>query len=68
MQPLYQQIASDVREQIRTGALKSGDKILSTRELVERYEVSQMVVRMAMVQLKAEGLVVGVPGKGVYVR
>lgn len=65
--PMYQQIAQDIRAQISSGVLKAGDKLPSTRQLVERYEVSEIVIRMAMVQLKAENLVEGRPGRGVYV-
>lgn len=67
MLPLYQKIAEDIRAQLRAGILKPGDKIPSTRELCEQYEVSVTVVRMAIVVLKTEGVIVGVPGKGVYV-
>nr|MDT0661391.1 GntR family transcriptional regulator [Micromonospora sp. DSM 115978] len=35
--PLYQQIASDISEQIRSGVLKPGDRLPSTRQLMERY-------------------------------
>lgn len=65
--PLYHQVAADIRERIKLGALKPGDRLPSTRQLVEQYEVSETVIRFAMVQLKAEGLIYGQPGKGVYV-
>jgi GntR family transcriptional regulator len=67
VQPLYQRVAGDIRAKIEHGILKPGDKLPSTRQLVEQYEVSETVIRFAMVQLKAEGLVYGQPGKGVYV-
>lgn len=63
----YERIASDVRAQIEAGLLKPGDKLPSTRELCDQYEVSVTVVRMAVLVLRSEGRVVGVPGKGVYV-
>jgi GntR family transcriptional regulator len=65
--PLYQQIAADIRAQIQTGVLKPGDRLPSTRQLCERYEVSETVIRFVMIQLKAEGLVYGQQGRGVYV-
>jgi GntR family transcriptional regulator len=67
VQPLYQRVAGDIRTKIEMGLLKPGDRLPSTRQLIEQYEVSETVIRFAMVQLKAEGLVVGQPGKGVYV-
>jgi DNA-binding GntR family transcriptional regulator len=65
--PLYKRIAADLRAQIESGLLKPGDKLMSTRQLVARYEVSETVIRFVMIQLKAEGLVYGQPGRGVYV-
>lgn len=66
-EPLYQQIAADIARQIETGVLKSGDKLPSTRQLCEIYEVSETVIRFTMIHLKAQGLVYGQPGRGVYV-
>jgi len=65
--PLYQQIADDLRTQINSGLLKSGDKLPSTAQLIRHYEVSETVIRFVMIQLKAEGLIYGQPGRGVYV-
>lgn len=65
--PLYQQIAGDISEQIRSGVLKPGDRLPSTKQLMERYEVSETVIRFVMIQLKAERLVYGQQGRGVYV-
>lgn len=56
-----------IREQIASGELAPGAKLPSMNEMRREYDVSQMVVRNAMIALKAEGLVYGVPGVGVYV-
>ncbi|MFY1595145.1 GntR family transcriptional regulator [Micromonospora sp. WMMD737] len=53
--------------QIASGELPPGEKLLSTSELCQIHGVSAIVVRNAMLTLKAEGLVVGVPGVGVFV-
>lgn len=66
-QPLYKQVAEHIRAQIEAGELAPGDKLPSTRELVASFEVSETVIRFAMVELKAHGLVYGQPGRGVYV-
>ncbi|WP_422751815.1 winged helix-turn-helix domain-containing protein [Micromonospora sp. WMMD708] len=50
-----------------SGQLKPGDKLPSFAALCERYEVSNTVIRAAMLILKAEGLIDGRQGKGVYV-
>lgn len=65
--PLYRQIANQVRAQIDAGILRPGDKLPSTRQLMAEHEVSETVIRFAMVELKALGYVYGQPGRGVYV-
>lgn len=66
--PAYRQVADDLRKQIADGSLPVGHVIGSTSQLMSRYEVSSTVVRKAIEQLQAEGLVIGHPGKGVFVR
>jgi DNA-binding GntR family transcriptional regulator len=66
--PAYQQVADDLRSQIATGRLPVGEAIPSTAQLIQRYRVSSTVVRQAVARLRGEGLVVGQPGKAVYVR
>ena len=63
----YLQVARDLREQIRDGRLKPGDKLPSFNALCAHYAASNTVVRAAMIVLKAEGLIDGRQGKGVYV-
>ncbi|MGI5179494.1 winged helix-turn-helix domain-containing protein [Dactylosporangium sp. CA-152071] len=53
--------------QIAAGILKPGDKLPSTQRLREIYDVSATVIQFAMVELKAQGLVLGQPGRGVFV-
>jgi GntR family transcriptional regulator len=65
--PLYQQIANDIAAQVRSGVLKPGDRLPTTRQLMEHYGVSETVIRFVMIQLKAERLVYGQQGRGVYV-
>ncbi|WP_422774119.1 winged helix-turn-helix domain-containing protein [Plantactinospora sp. WMMC1484] len=65
--PKWVELAGRIRSQIESGELSPGDKLPSTSQLCEIYGVSSIVVRNAMLTLKAEGLVVGVPGVGVYV-
>lgn len=60
-------LADRIRQQIASGDLAPGAKLPSMNEMREEYGVSQMVVRNAMLVLKSEGLVYGVPGVGVYV-
>ncbi|WP_433188714.1 GntR family transcriptional regulator [Actinoallomurus sp. CA-150999] len=62
------QIADDLRNDIHSGALEPGARLPSERELVERYGTSAQTARQAVSLLKTEGLVVGMPGRGVFVR
>lgn len=57
---LRQQIASQIRSAILTGLIKPGEKIVE-RELAAQFQVSLTVVREAIVQLEAEGVVVKRP-------
>lgn len=66
-QPAYRQVANDLRSRIRSGTYATGDALPSTAQLMDMYEVSITVVRAAINQLRAEGLVIGQPGKGVFV-
>lgn len=66
--PAYLRVADDLRQQIAAGDLPVGSAIPSTAKLTEAYQVSYTVIRAAIGELRADGLVLGQPGKGVYVR
>jgi len=65
--PAYQQVAADLREKIAAGEIPVGAAIPSTARLAGEHGVSITVVRAAVNQLRADGLVTGQPGKGVFV-
>ncbi|HUY50583.1 MAG TPA: GntR family transcriptional regulator [Streptosporangiaceae bacterium] len=65
--PAYRRVADDLRRKIASGELPLGSAIPSTAQLSEIYGVSTTVVRAAVAQLRGDGLVVGHPGKGVFV-
>jgi len=66
--PAYQQVADDLRRKIAAGELAVGSAIPSTAQLTRTYGVSSTVVRAAVNRLRADGLLLGQPGKGVFVR
>jgi DNA-binding GntR family transcriptional regulator len=66
--PAYQRVAEDLRRQIAAGDLPVGSAIPSTAKLTKAYQVSYTVIRAAIGELRAAGLVLGQPGKGVFVR
>jgi GntR family transcriptional regulator len=65
--PLFEQIADTLRAEIREGLYPPGGNLPSERELTERFKVSKMTVRHALVQLRSEGLVTSRVGAGVFV-
>lgn len=66
-QPLYKQIKKYIVDKINSGELAINDKIPSEKELSELYSVSRITVVNAITQLKNEGIVFRVPGKGTFV-
>ena len=65
--PMYRQIAEDLREQIDSGALKPGQQLQTELELREHYGASRNTVRDAIKWLITLGLVDTKPGQGTFV-
>jgi GntR family transcriptional regulator len=65
--PLYRQIADDLRAQIESGGLQPGQKLRTEIELREHYEASRNTVRDAIKLLITLGLVETRPGQGTFV-
>jgi GntR family transcriptional regulator len=65
--PMYRQIAEDLRRQIEEGSLARGQQLRTELELRERYNASRNTVRDAVKWLITRGLVETRPGQGTYV-
>jgi DNA-binding GntR family transcriptional regulator len=65
--PKWAMLADHIRGRIASGELAPGDKLPSTAQLIAEHDVSASVVNHAMIVLKAEKLVEGVHGLGVFV-
>lgn len=66
--PLYEQLKAVLREQIRRGELKAGDRAPSEKELIHQYRVSSITARRCLNDLALEGYLQRVQGKGTFVR
>lgn len=66
--PEYQRLMDQIRSKITSGEYPVGSMIPSTAELKDLTGMSVPVVRRAVGQLEADGILEGHPGKGVYVK
>ena len=66
-QPLYKKIQDDIKERIREGKLRPGDRIPSEKELAEQFHVSQITSKNALIGLADEGILIRHQGKGTFV-
>jgi len=66
--PAYLQVADALREQITSQEFSPGTKLPSEKQLMDRWGVSSRTIRVALDQLRAEGLVISRQGSGVFVR
>lgn len=65
--PLYQQIYDDLRNDIKGGVYKNGDRIPSETELSQKYGVSRITIRRAIEDLCSDGFLVKMQGRGTFV-
>jgi DNA-binding FadR family transcriptional regulator len=66
--PEYQRLIDQIRAQITAGEYPVGQLIPSTSGLASLTGMSIPVIRRAVQQLQADGILEGHPGKGVYVK
>jgi GntR family transcriptional regulator len=66
-EPLYRQIADDLRTKIESGELPQGSQLATETELKEQYSASRNTVRDAIKWLTVLGLVETRPGQGTFV-
>lgn len=66
-EPKYQSIINWVKDNIRSGELKEGDRLPSENDLCRQFGLSRQTVRHALEVLEAQHTVVKVQGSGTYV-
>ncbi|MBO5197048.1 MAG: PLP-dependent aminotransferase family protein [Lachnospiraceae bacterium] len=65
--PLYEQIYSYIKNEIRNGGLHYKDRLPSARGLAQALQISRNTVDLAYDQLASEGYIESVPRSGYYV-
>ncbi len=65
--PIYKQIAHQIKTAVLTGELVEGEALPSIRGLAKELEVSVITTSRAYQELEREGFITSVPGKGHFV-
>ena len=65
--PIYRQIMRQITDAIAGGRMKSGDKLLSHRELSEQLVIAPLTVKKAYDELESLGFIETVRGRGTFV-
>lgn len=65
--PIYDQIYSQIKSQIISGALEQDELLPSIRGLAKDLRISFITTKRAYEELEKEGFIYTVPGKGCYV-
>ncbi len=65
--PIYFQIATQIKRAIMQGELASGEVLPSIRSLAKELRISVITTKRAYEELEKEGFIKTIPGKGSYV-
>ena len=65
--PIYEQIYTQIREQILSGALQEDELLPSIRGLAKDLRISFITTKRAYEELEKDGFLYTLPGKGCYV-
>jgi GntR family transcriptional regulator len=63
----YVRVVEDITGRINRGELKRGEKLAAETDLAECYGVSVTTIRRAMEELRKQGLIESVWGRGTFV-
>ena len=66
-EPAYLQLARILREMIKSGQIAPRQPMPSIKSVTQQYGVAKGTAEKAFGVLRDEGLVVTVPGRGIYV-
>ncbi|MCN0153179.1 winged helix-turn-helix domain-containing protein [Salinispora arenicola] len=65
--PTMDELISDLLKRIELGVFQPGSQIPSTQELADHYDLSLSTIHRAVARLREQGVLVGRPGRGVFV-
>lgn len=66
-QPIYEQILTQIRDQIISGDLKEEEPLPSIRSLAKDLRISVITTKRAYEELERDGFIYTLPGKGSFV-
>ena len=66
-QPIYEQISTQLKNQIIAGTLKPGEALPSIRALAKDLKISVITTKRAYEELEAQGFLNTIAGKGSFV-
>ena len=66
-EPIYEQIFSQIRRQILTGALREDEALPSIRNLAKDLRISVITTKRAYEELETAGFIYTLPGTGSFV-
>ena len=66
-EPIYEQIANQIKVQIIAGDLVEGENLPSIRKLAKELKISVITTKRAYEELEKEGFIDTVAGKGTFV-
>jgi GntR family transcriptional regulator len=65
--PVYEQIGEKIKNLIVSGVIKSGDKIMSVRDMASALTINPNTIVKAYKELEQEGYIYSIQGKGYFV-
>ena len=65
--PIYEQIQTELRRLMLTGALPPGSRLPSVRELAGQLAINPNTIQRAYRELESDGYILSVAGKGSFV-
>lgn len=66
--PLYEKVYEEIKNDILSGKLKTGERLISKRSIAEQFGVSVVTAESAIAQLIAEGYITAVERSGYFIR